>query len=593
MNILRVGSIFLMLYITCVVSAQTTINLNAPDGGRKEYIASQEIKLQVDYEFTAGTNDFMWGHIDDRLPGETVYEDLFSDTEFDEREITEALDVGYTPGQEGVSPTGGATYSIPIQIPSGTNGFVPSVSINYNSQSGNGLLGMGWNVAAASMITRVGKTIYHDGRTDAVQMHSSDGFVLDGQRFFATSGSNGANGTTYSFENENYGRVTSYGQSGDGPEWFKVETKNGMTMEFGNVFRSTMPEAGTTIAIWGLTKMEDVHGNYVEYEYKTDNNQLRLHEIRYTGNSSTGIMPYNKVKFYYNNRADKVTKYIAVNTKYKDNYLLDKIVVESDGSVYRNYEFKYGKSKFSFLNSVQELASDGSKLNSTIFKYNEQSSTLTETPTTLDISSKDLIFADFDGDGLDDALQMLKTGEYLDEKGVTWDYYYSGYNAYINNGTTFTLTQSVNFGNRQLSPSDLVGQIASHHPMLGDFNGDGMMDFLTLEYTKYSDGYSPDNINLYIANGSGFNSPIVKSCGSIFTNSWNIEMSKLLPFNPLFPEIGFQESYMAYTGSGSAVYPGLWESKPTHEHLKTRANPNQFLTIGDYNGDGISDILIN
>ena len=122
--------------------AQTTINLNRPDGGRKEYVASEEITLGPNYEFTAGSNDFMWGYIDDRIPGQTTYEDLYSQSEFDSRKIDQSLAVGYTPGQHGVSATGGATYSIPIQIPSGTNGFVPSVAINYNSQSGNGLLGM-------------------------------------------------------------------------------------------------------------------------------------------------------------------------------------------------------------------------------------------------------------------------------------------------------------------------------------------------------------------------------------------------------------------------------------------------------------------
>jgi len=45
--------------------------------------------------------------------------------------------VGKIPVQSGVSSSGGKTYSIPIETAAGWN-FVPSLSISYDSQSGNG-----------------------------------------------------------------------------------------------------------------------------------------------------------------------------------------------------------------------------------------------------------------------------------------------------------------------------------------------------------------------------------------------------------------------------------------------------------------------
>ena len=101
-----------------------------------------------------------------------------------------------------VSALGGATYTIPIQLPQGLGGIQPNLAISYNNQGGNGLLGWCWDLQGISCITRLGTTLYHDGRMSGVDFYD-DRFALDGQRLICLSGNYGENGSEYRTEIDN------------------------------------------------------------------------------------------------------------------------------------------------------------------------------------------------------------------------------------------------------------------------------------------------------------------------------------------------------------------------------------------------------
>src|SRR5262249_15281756 len=113
------------------------------------------------------------------------------------------------PGAFKVSPTGAATYSIPIAVPPGTAGMAPTLSLDYSSQAGNGLVGLGWSLAGLPAITRCPRTLRQDGIHGTVNNDTDDRFCLDGQRLVVFNGGvYGGDGTEYRTEIDSYARIT-------------------------------------------------------------------------------------------------------------------------------------------------------------------------------------------------------------------------------------------------------------------------------------------------------------------------------------------------------------------------------------------------
>jgi hypothetical protein len=231
------------------------------------------------------------------------------------------------PGQFAVAPSGAATYSIPIQVPSGVAGVEPKLALTYNSQAGAGLLGLGWSLSGLSIISRCPQTVLQDGVSipGAVNYDLNDRYCLDGQRLIASvQGSDGANGAEYRTELDGYSKITSYAETGatNGPGSFIVRTKSGLIMEYGKTEDSRIEAQGRVdasghgvVVAWGVSKVTDARGNYYTVTYTEDNTtgQFYPKRIDYTGNASATpeVVATNTVYFDYEPRPDVVPTYHA------------------------------------------------------------------------------------------------------------------------------------------------------------------------------------------------------------------------------------------------------------------------------------------
>jgi hypothetical protein len=60
-----------------------------------------------------------------------------------------------TKARAGVSPTGSFETSIPLDLPPGINGARPNLSLDYDSNAANGILGIGWSLGGLPVLARV------------------------------------------------------------------------------------------------------------------------------------------------------------------------------------------------------------------------------------------------------------------------------------------------------------------------------------------------------------------------------------------------------------------------------------------------------
>ena len=144
---------------------------------------------------------------------------------------------GATPGGLGADPAGAATYSIPIVVPPGIGAVAPALTLRYSSLGGPGLPGYGWGLEGLSTITRCPRTRAQDGiaaSQEPPSLATSDRFCLDGQRLVLVNGTYGGDGAEYRTEIESFARIRSYGGGTEGPRWFEIKTKAGITYHLGD-----------------------------------------------------------------------------------------------------------------------------------------------------------------------------------------------------------------------------------------------------------------------------------------------------------------------------------------------------------------------
>lgn len=521
------------------------------------------------------TSTFVFLFILPSLFGQTVeYDPLITESQIINREIQQDLIVGKTPTSQMVSATGAFVYQIPIDIPSGTGGMQPNLSLNYSSQSGSSIAGYGWSISGLSSISRIGKDLFHDEEIQTVQLELSDLFALDGNRMVLSTGVYGQPNSIYKTEAETFVNIEAIGQQGEGPEWFRVTLKNGVIMEYGNNSDSrVIGDAHNTVLQWKLNKTIDRNGNYVLYNYTNSSSENVIQSIQYTGNAAASLTPYYNISFTYKNRDDEESAYATAKGKLLQAKKLMTEIKVSYGSEpevqVKKYELKYGLNFYSYLSEVIEYGkTDFAKYNSLQFNYNDAGHEYQEIALNIPLAPFAKVFhGDFNGDGVTDiAFLDDQTGHYeLKFKLGTNDSYQaiasasppikSIFVAYTSLGTNQNLYRSTS--NSGLNFNYVTVEVS-------DFNGDGRDDIMLIESLFFRE---KNALFDHYTNG------LPKKVYIHFSNSFEQSLS--------FSKDSLHIPNFAYHPNTRNIDNNCFYGN---------RNP---LVLGDFNGDGATDIFLN
>lgn len=254
------------------------------------------------------------------------------------------------------TPSGGQSYAIPISVVPSRKDTPLRLSVTYNSQGSNGVLGKGWNLGGLSAITRGNYSIYYDGKTEGAKNRFNDAFYIDGVRLIKLSQT--ATKIVYQSERGNI-RVTAKIRSSR-INYFLVDYPNGSKATYG--YNSTT----SNTMVYPITQYQGTNNNIIDYTYFRDNNQYRIQQIAYGKNKNFGSN-YATVNFSYVERSDKnFGWHIGQKTTLK--HLLNKIICKNGNQPIYTYAFTYVGNHQKLLSQV-DCNVNGSNLNPLRFFY--------------------------------------------------------------------------------------------------------------------------------------------------------------------------------------------------------------------------------
>jgi RHS repeat-associated protein len=207
--------------------------------------------------------------------------------------------------------TGTGNYAVPLSLPPGRNGFQPELALRYSTGQPDGPFGLGWSIGVPDIQrkTSAGVPRYRAG----------DVFLLAGAEDLVPVPGGTASAQRYRPQVEGlFARIVHHTEPGQ--DYWEVRTGDGRTSVYGtrrpdpappdwqDPATIADPDDSRRIFAWKLTRVVDVAGNAIEYDWARDAAQLYLREIRYADHGEPPATEFLvHVAFAYVARPDELS----------------------------------------------------------------------------------------------------------------------------------------------------------------------------------------------------------------------------------------------------------------------------------------------
>ncbi len=496
---------------------------------------------------------------------------------------------------ESIVNSGAARLSYPIAVPPGRRGAAPRLCLEYNSGGRNGIAGVGWGltIGAIRRATRngldyAGAAFEHDGAELAPRPDWGLGF----------------------FGAKREERFSRYQLLSASSGWV-MTTRDGVRHFFG-----TRPDSRQEnpfgVFQWCLDRVEDANGNYYSLTYVTDQGQIYPAEIRYTGNGR--LSPTHSVRFTLEARPDVFESYLT-KARVVTAKRLSAVTTRANGQVARTYALVYETGRTG-RSRIRQIKSD--LLPPVTFGYQEGGDgtfTRRATAATEGDNSAGFVFnGPCDADGYPDLIKFNK------DSLTPYVYTYladgaGGYGGRIvtrlagganragfllvadfdadgsvdivkaeTSGTFGTVYFHRGLGNGAFAAgvrSDLGGMNDSGRLLVGDvIDRDGRLELI--RHKSLSGLVSVHRL----LPGGGFDAGVATSLGAI------VDKGRILAMDCN----GDRRDDLVRTNLTSRVYVHLARGDgtfagPVETDLGNGPNDPGMLSVGDFNGDGLPDLL--
>ena len=527
---------------------------------------------------------------------------------------------------QSVGPDGSFNYQIPIKLPPGTKGMAPQLSLVYNSNSGNGMMGMGWSLDGLPAITRdTSYPINYDG---------NDTYIGPNGRLVKISEN------IYHSQYESFSKFEMVGSKGDGPAYWIETRPDGTKYYYGYndssqnsqiVANDRVYNNQGCIRAWALSKVEDIIGNYYTIEYFQDSGEFYPKRIVYTYNKNVSVSKLRSIEFLYNNRSDFAPVY-TFGTKIETKNLLSSVIIKSDvvdywifktGNQVRKYILQYEQSGFIKLNrlkKIYEYGSDDTIIQPYVFDWQDGGEKISYVGENTNPGThafwnavidspvyKGKVFTgDFNGDGKTDLILIYRDPT---SPSVSIYHWFADSNGLLSYAGMSTNPGTHAFWNYVIDSFSYKGMAFT-----GDFNGDGKTDLMMI----YRDPTSPTvSIYHWFAGEDGLLSYAGMSNNPGVHANWNLVMNdptyRGAAYTGDFNGDGKTDLMMIYRenntekpdepvtiyhwnagNDGLLTYAGM-STKPG---VNASWNPLMYVHLkfksftGDYNGDGKLDFMV-